>query len=137
MKCNFTKFVQDTNQTWYTDTPSLSLCFINTILIWVPCCVFWTLLPFEIRRIRQKCPDCNLKLHSLFICRVVNDFRLQLYNLQRQLQSCNGIYFKAALVVFVSVIFVRLIRYVIFYENRVSETIIVSYVILLITVVSY
>nr|XP_056722539.1 ATP-binding cassette sub-family C member 6-like [Euleptes europaea] len=36
----------DWNRTWYTATPSLTPCFQNTVLLWIPCLYLWISFPF-------------------------------------------------------------------------------------------
>ncbi|XP_077172100.1 ATP-binding cassette sub-family C member 6-like isoform X2 [Paroedura picta] len=36
----------DWNRTWYTDMPSFTPCFQNTVLLWIPCIYLWVLFPF-------------------------------------------------------------------------------------------
>ena len=36
-------------QSWETDDPSLSSCFQKTLPIWLPCAVFWVVLPAHLR----------------------------------------------------------------------------------------
>ena len=34
---------------WDTDDPDLTSCFRKTFLVWLPCGLFWLLLPFHLR----------------------------------------------------------------------------------------
>ncbi|XP_069695544.1 multidrug resistance-associated protein 1 isoform X5 [Periplaneta americana] len=43
--CNSTFW--NSSQTWYTDKPELSICFQNTILVWIPCLFLWVFSPLE------------------------------------------------------------------------------------------
>uniref|UniRef100_A0A8C0H8W7 ABC-type glutathione-S-conjugate transporter n=1 Tax=Chelonoidis abingdonii TaxID=106734 RepID=A0A8C0H8W7_CHEAB len=36
----------DWNQTWYTDNPSFTQCFQNTVIAWIPCAYLWICFPF-------------------------------------------------------------------------------------------
>ncbi|XP_012682680.2 multidrug resistance-associated protein 1 isoform X2 [Clupea harengus] len=36
----------DWNRTWQSHNPDLTLCFQNTVLVWVPCLYLWILSPF-------------------------------------------------------------------------------------------
>ena len=36
---------QNENLTWNTDQPDFTPCFQTTILVWVPCGIFWIILP--------------------------------------------------------------------------------------------
>ena len=38
-------------ESWDTSLPDVSLCFRQTILIWVPCAYFWLLLPIRLKQI--------------------------------------------------------------------------------------
>ncbi|KAK8776949.1 hypothetical protein V5799_029711 [Amblyomma americanum] len=38
---------KDYNQTWNTTDPDLSICFQDTVLVWVPCGFLWLTAPFE------------------------------------------------------------------------------------------
>lgn len=34
-------FFQNSNLTWYTDSPELTPCFQKTVLVWTPCLYLW------------------------------------------------------------------------------------------------
>lgn len=37
--------LQDWNLTWYTEDPDFTLCFQNTVLVWIPCIYLWLCFP--------------------------------------------------------------------------------------------
>ncbi|CAG0885967.1 unnamed protein product [Darwinula stevensoni] len=41
-------FTQDANLTWYTEIPDVTPCFLNTVLLWVPCGWLWVMAALEI-----------------------------------------------------------------------------------------
>ena len=45
-------YLQDANQTWYTNNPDFSECFHQTVLVWIPCFFMWLLATYEIHCIK-------------------------------------------------------------------------------------
>lgn len=43
----------DSNVTWYTGNPDFTVCFHETVLVYVPCALLWILAPWQIWLCRQ------------------------------------------------------------------------------------
>lgn len=59
----------DSNLTWYTDNPDFTICFQQTVLIYVPSLVLILLTPFQLRVIDQS-RDKNVPWSILNILRL-------------------------------------------------------------------
>ncbi|XP_065206730.1 multidrug resistance-associated protein 1-like isoform X3 [Planococcus citri] len=56
----------DSNITWDTEYPDLTLCFEKTVLVWVPCAFLWLLLPLEWYYLRHsKTSDIPLNIYNV------------------------------------------------------------------------
>ncbi|XP_042293272.1 ATP-binding cassette sub-family C member 6 isoform X2 [Sceloporus undulatus] len=63
----------DWNQTWYTDTPSLTTCFQSTVLIWIPCICLWISFPFYYLYL-QKNARGYIRMSAVFKAKMVLGF---------------------------------------------------------------
>jgi hypothetical protein len=55
----------------FDKNPDLTFCFQNTLLVWSPCVVLWTLLPFWCYMLTRKRPF-KIKMNWLLICKSVS-----------------------------------------------------------------
>ena len=60
------------SETWNTLVPDVSLCFRETILIWLPCAYFWLCFPIRMRQIfLRNGYGVQEKISPLNICKTV------------------------------------------------------------------
>ena len=46
----------NSNLTWYTENPNLTVCFRNTLLTWLPCAVLWLSAPIWFHHLKNHSP---------------------------------------------------------------------------------
>ena len=64
-------FLQDANQTWYTEEPDFTSCFQKTVLLWMPCAFLIVFAPIRVYLLHQE-DSSSLKLSKLNIAKTVS-----------------------------------------------------------------
>lgn len=63
------------NRTWYTEDPDFTLCFEQTVLVWVPCAFLWILMFLELYYLRASL-DRNIPWNFKNISKLILHFAL-------------------------------------------------------------